>query len=62
VANGVTVLVGSRNFARGEAAANGYSGRQSVEEGSREVVCVAPLGGDGPTGTFTRWENSTIPW
>jgi NAD(P)-dependent dehydrogenase (short-subunit alcohol dehydrogenase family) len=41
---------------------NGYSGRQSVEEGSREVVRVALLGPDGPTGTFTRWENSTIPW
>ncbi|MEI9973110.1 MAG: SDR family NAD(P)-dependent oxidoreductase [Ignavibacteriota bacterium] len=41
---------------------NGYSGRQSVEEGSREVVRVALLGPDGPTGTFTRWENTTIPW
>jgi NAD(P)-dependent dehydrogenase (short-subunit alcohol dehydrogenase family) len=41
---------------------NGYSGRQSVEEGSREVVRVALLGPDGPTGTFTRWENATIPW
>jgi len=41
---------------------NGYSGRQSVEEGSREVVRVAVLGPDGPTGTFTRWENVTIPW
>jgi len=33
-----------------------------VEEGSREVVRVALLGPDGPTGTFTRWENATIPW
>jgi NAD(P)-dependent dehydrogenase (short-subunit alcohol dehydrogenase family) len=41
---------------------NGYSGRQSVEEGSREVVRVALLGPDGPKGTFTRWENVTIPW
>ncbi len=41
---------------------NGYSGRQSVEEGSREVVRVALLGPDGPTATFTRWENVTIPW
>jgi NAD(P)-dependent dehydrogenase (short-subunit alcohol dehydrogenase family) len=41
---------------------NGYSGRQSVEEGSREVVRVARLGPDGPSGTFTRWENVTIPW
>jgi NAD(P)-dependent dehydrogenase (short-subunit alcohol dehydrogenase family) len=41
---------------------NGYSGRESVEDGSREVVRVALLGPDGPTGTFTRWENATIPW
>lgn len=41
---------------------NGFEGTQSVEEGSREVVRVALLGPDGPTGTFTRWENSTIPW
>jgi NAD(P)-dependent dehydrogenase (short-subunit alcohol dehydrogenase family) len=41
---------------------NGYAGTQSVEEGSREVVRVALLAPDGPTGTFTRWENATIPW
>ena len=41
---------------------NGYTGTQSVDEGSREVVRVALLGPDGPTGTFTRWENATIPW
>jgi NAD(P)-dependent dehydrogenase (short-subunit alcohol dehydrogenase family) len=41
---------------------NGYEGIQSVEEGSREVVRVALLGPDGPTGTFTRWEDATIPW
>jgi NAD(P)-dependent dehydrogenase (short-subunit alcohol dehydrogenase family) len=41
---------------------NGYAGTESVEEGSREVVRVALLGADGPTGTFTRWENETIPW
>src|ERR1700722_12792384 len=41
---------------------NGYEGTESVEEGSREVVRVALLGPDGPTGTFTRWENVTIPW
>jgi len=41
---------------------NGYAGTQSVEEGSREVVRVALLGPDGPRGTFTRWENATIPW
>jgi len=41
---------------------NGYAGVESVENGSREVVRVALLGPDGPTGTFTRWENATIPW
>jgi NAD(P)-dependent dehydrogenase (short-subunit alcohol dehydrogenase family) len=41
---------------------NGYAGTESVENGSREVVRVALLGPDGPTGTYTRWENTTIPW
>ena len=41
---------------------NGYAGTQSVEDGSREVVRVALFGPDDPTGTFTRWENVTIPW
>jgi NAD(P)-dependent dehydrogenase (short-subunit alcohol dehydrogenase family) len=41
---------------------NGYAGTESIEDGSREVVRVALLGPDGPTGTFTRWENATIPW
>jgi NAD(P)-dependent dehydrogenase (short-subunit alcohol dehydrogenase family) len=43
-------------------ALNGFEGVESVEDGSREVVRVALLGPDGPTGTFTRWENKTIPW
>src|SRR5580693_651532 len=41
---------------------NGYEGTDSVADGSREVVRVALLGPDGPTGTFTRWENAPIPW
>jgi NAD(P)-dependent dehydrogenase (short-subunit alcohol dehydrogenase family) len=41
---------------------NAYAGTESVADGSREVVRVALLGPDGPTGTFTRWENATIPW
>ena len=41
---------------------NGYAGTESVEDGSREVVRVALLGPDGPSSTFTRWENITIPW
>jgi NAD(P)-dependent dehydrogenase (short-subunit alcohol dehydrogenase family) len=43
-------------------ALNNFAGTESVEDGSREVVRVALLGPDGPTGTFTRWENTTIPW
>lgn len=41
---------------------NGYEGTESVEDGSREVVRVALLGPDGPRGTFTRWDNTPIPW
>ena len=41
---------------------NNFAGTESVEEGAREVVRVALLGPDGPTGTFTRWEDTTIPW
>lgn len=41
---------------------NGYEGVESLEDGSREVVRVALLGPDGPTGTFTQWEAQTIPW
>ena len=41
---------------------NGYSGPETVEQGAREAVRVALLGPDGPTGTFTRWQNETIPW
>ena len=41
---------------------NGYEGPESIEDGSREVVRVALLGPDGPTGTFTRWNNTPIPW
>jgi NAD(P)-dependent dehydrogenase (short-subunit alcohol dehydrogenase family) len=41
---------------------NGYAGTETVEQGAREAVRVALLGPDGPTGTFTRWENQTIPW
>jgi NAD(P)-dependent dehydrogenase (short-subunit alcohol dehydrogenase family) len=41
---------------------NGYAGTETLEEGAREAVRVALLGSDAPTGTFTRWENQTIPW
>ena len=41
---------------------NSYAGTGTVEDGAREAVRVALLGIDSPTGTFTRWENETIPW
>ena len=43
-------------------ALNNFAGTESLEDGSREVVRVALLGPDGSTGTFTRWEDETIPW
>jgi len=41
---------------------NDFEGLESVEEVSREVVRVALLGLDGPSGTFTRADNVTIAW
>lgn len=41
---------------------NGHAGTETVEQGAREAVRVALLGPGSPTGTFTRWENETIPW
>ena len=41
---------------------NNFAGTETVEDGSREVIRIALLGPDGPTGTFTRWENTPIPW
>lgn len=41
---------------------NSFAGAETLEDGSREVVRIAMLGPDGPSGTFTRWENTTIPW
>ncbi|WP_294569786.1 SDR family NAD(P)-dependent oxidoreductase [uncultured Arthrobacter sp.] len=43
-------------------ALNNFAGTESIEDGSREVVRVALLGPDGPTNTFTRWEDTAIPW
>ena len=41
---------------------NNFEGTESIEDGSREVVRIALLGPDGPNGTYTMWENQTIPW
>ncbi|WP_120002767.1 SDR family NAD(P)-dependent oxidoreductase [Nesterenkonia muleiensis] len=39
-----------------------FEGTESVEDASREVVRVARLGHDGPSGTFTLWEGVDLPW
>lgn len=41
---------------------NNYAGTETVEEGAREIVRVALLGPDSPTGTFTHATLGTIPW
>ena len=57
---GIKVNLVSPGFTK--TALNGFAGTQSLEDGSREVVRIALLGPDGPTNTFTRWEDTTIPW
>ncbi len=57
---GIKVNLVSPGFTRTNL--NGYAGTESIEDGSREVVRVALLGPDGPSATYTRWENTTIPW
>ncbi|MBO0607680.1 SDR family NAD(P)-dependent oxidoreductase [Myceligenerans salitolerans] len=39
-----------------------FQGTESVEEAAREVVRVARLGPEGPSGTFTAWEGAGLPW
>lgn len=56
----IKVRLASPGFTR--TALTGYQGYESVEEGAREVVRVALLGPNDPSGTFTQWENTTIPW
>ena len=58
--SGIKINLASPGFTRTNL--NGFEGTQSLEEGAQEVVRVAMLGPDGPSGTFTRWENQTIPW
>jgi NAD(P)-dependent dehydrogenase (short-subunit alcohol dehydrogenase family) len=58
--DGIKVNAVSPGFTRTNL--NGYAGTEPVEAGAREAVRVALLGPDSPTGTFTRWENETIPW
>jgi NAD(P)-dependent dehydrogenase (short-subunit alcohol dehydrogenase family) len=39
-----------------------FEGTESIEDASREVVRVARLGPNGPTGTFTLWDGVDLPW
>lgn len=56
----IKVRLASPGFTR--TALTGYQGFESVEDGAREVVRVALLGPDDPTGTFTYWKDQPIPW
>lgn len=58
--SGIKVNLVSPGFT--STALNNFEGTDSLEDGSREVVRVARLGPDGPSNTFTMWENQTIPW
>lgn len=59
-ADGIKVNLVSPEFTK--TALNGFLGTASLEDGSREIVRVAKLGPDGPSGTFTKWEDATLPW
>ncbi len=41
---------------------NGFAGTDTLEEGAAEVVRVALLGSERPTGTFTHATMGVIPW
>ncbi len=58
--DGIKVNLVSPGFT--STALNNFEGTESLEDGSREVVRVAKFGPNDPSGTFTRWENETIPW
>jgi NAD(P)-dependent dehydrogenase (short-subunit alcohol dehydrogenase family) len=42
-------------------ALNNFNGTRTVEEGARELVRLALIGEDGPTGTFSD-EDGPVPW
>ncbi|WP_425472945.1 SDR family NAD(P)-dependent oxidoreductase [Vallicoccus soli] len=58
--SGIKVNLVSPGFAR--TALVGFQGTETVESAAREVVRVARLGPDGPTGTFTTWQGVDVPW
>lgn len=42
-------------------ALNNFRGTRRVKEGAHEAVCLALVGADGPTGTFSD-EDRPVPW
>ena len=42
-------------------ALNDFNGTRTVEQGAREAVCLALIGADGPTGTFSD-EDGPVAW
>ncbi len=58
--DGIKVNLVSPEFTK--TALNNFKGAASPEDGAREVVRVARFGPNDPSGTFTKWENDTIPW
>ena len=58
--DGIKVNLVSPEFT--STALNNHQGTATLDDGAREVVRAARLGPDAPSGTFTRWENQSIPW
>lgn len=59
-ATDIKVNLVSPGFAR--TALVNFEGDETVEEAAREIVRAARLGPDGPTGTFTTWRGTDLPW
>lgn len=57
--SGIKVNLVSPGFAK--TALVNFQGTESVEDAAREVVRVARLGPDGPSGTFTMWPCVDLP-
>ncbi|MFD2795162.1 SDR family NAD(P)-dependent oxidoreductase [Promicromonospora vindobonensis] len=57
---GIKVNLVSPGFAN--TALVNFEGTEPVEDACREIVRVARLGQDGPTGTFTLWDGVELPW
>ncbi|TGL65283.1 SDR family NAD(P)-dependent oxidoreductase [Leptospira jelokensis] len=45
-----------------KSALTNFEGYESLEDGAREVVRVCLYGPEGPSGTFTTWNDVSVPW